>query len=148
MANISDVIESFILSTIGDDHIIDVSRSELANHFSCAKSQINYVLATRFTAERGYVVEGHRGGGGYIRIIKIRPEGALSDIIYNELGDELTERQALHLLERLVGEGLITPREAELVAVSVSGRSLSNPYGMQDRLRAEIMKNVLLQLTK
>jgi len=148
MANISDVIESFILSTIGDDSIVDVSRSELANHFSCAKSQINYVLATRFTTERGYLVEGHRGGGGYIRIIRIRPEGTLGDVIRNEIGDELSERQALHILERLCAEDVITRREAELVAVAVSNKSLSNPYAMQDRLRAEIMKNVLLSLTR
>lgn len=147
MANISDVIESFILSTIGDDRIVDVSRSELANHFSCAKSQINYVLATRFTAERGYVVEGKRGGGGYIRIIKLRPEGALRDIIYNELGEEISERQAFHLIERLKENEIITEREGELLAVAVSNKSLSNPYGISDRVRAEIMKNVLLRLT-
>ena len=148
MANISDVIERFILSTIGDDSIVDVSRSELANHFSCAKSQINYVLSTRFTAERGYLVEGHRGGGGYIRIIRIRPEGTLADIIRNEIGEQLTERQAVHLIERLVADEVITPREAQLVAVSVSNKSLANPYAMQDRLRAEIIKNVLLSLTR
>lgn len=148
MANISDVIESFILSTIGDDSIVDVSRSELANHFSCAKSQINYVLSTRFTAERGYIVEGHRGGGGYIRIIRIRPSGTLADIIRNELAGEITERQAVHLLERLVAEDVLTEREAELVLVAVSNKSLANPYAMQNRLRAEIIKNVLLSLTR
>ena len=148
MANISDVIESFILTAIGDDHIVDVSRSELANHFSCAKSQINYVLATRFTTERGYLVEGHRGGGGYIRIIKLRPEGTLADIIRNEIGAELTERQALHLLERLAADGIISVREAELVAVAASNKSLANPFGISDRLRAEIIKNVLLSLTR
>ena len=57
MANISDIIEAFLLDTLGDDDTLSISRNELANYFSCAPSQINYVLSTRFTPERGYTVE-------------------------------------------------------------------------------------------
>lgn len=147
MANISDVIEKFILSNMLDDMSIDVSRSELANHFSCAKSQINYVLSTRFTTERGYVVEGKRGGGGYIRIVRIHPGEEITAIINDELSDGITERQGVHILERLCDDELITPKEKELLKTAISSKSLSNPYGMSDKIRGEIIKNVLYKLS-
>ncbi len=71
MANISDIIEQFILKSLGEDDSVDISRNELANFFSCAPSQINYVLETRFTVDRGFVKESRRGGGGFIKISKI-----------------------------------------------------------------------------
>ena len=71
MANISDIIETFILKTLGEDSYIDISRNELADFFSCANSQINYVLDTRFTMDKGFIIESHRGGGGFIRIKKL-----------------------------------------------------------------------------
>ena len=57
MANLSDVIEAFLLQTLGEDDRLKISRNELANYFSVAPSQINYVLSTRFTPDRGYTVE-------------------------------------------------------------------------------------------
>ena len=74
MSNISDIIEEFILQQLEDSDNIDLSRNELANFFSCAPSQINYVLSTRFTAPKGYIVESHRGGGGFIRLIRVNYE--------------------------------------------------------------------------
>ena len=64
MANISDIIESFLLETLGDNDTLNISRNELANYFACAPSQINYVLSTRFTPDRGYLIESRRGGAG------------------------------------------------------------------------------------
>ena len=66
MSAISDSIEKFILTLLGEDDAIELQRNELAHYFSCAPSQINYVLATRFNLGRGYAIESRRGGGGYI----------------------------------------------------------------------------------
>ncbi|MGN1208056.1 MAG: CtsR family transcriptional regulator, partial [Christensenellales bacterium] len=71
MNNVSDIIEEFILSTIGDEQSLNLSRNELANFFNVSPSQINYVLSTRFTLDRGYQTESKRGGGGYIVLKRI-----------------------------------------------------------------------------
>ena len=52
--------------------LLKLKRSEIADKFQCVPSQINYVINTRFTIERGYIVESKRGGGGYIRIMKVQ----------------------------------------------------------------------------
>ena len=72
MATISDVIENFILSTLGQNNDLNLSRNELADYFNCAPSQINYVLTTRFNLNRGFIIQSQRGGGGYIRIVRIK----------------------------------------------------------------------------
>lgn len=72
MARLSDIIEEFIKDMLDDaqDNELQIQRNELANKFSCAPSQINYVLTTRFTANKGYYIESRRGGGGCIVIKK------------------------------------------------------------------------------
>ena len=65
MAQLSDNIEHFIKELMCDDTHIELRRNELAQHFGCAPSQINYVLATRFSVDHGYIIESRRGGGGY-----------------------------------------------------------------------------------
>jgi len=71
MSNISDEIEQFILSIWNDDDPLRLSRNDLAHYFSVAPSQINYVLATRFNFDKGYVIESKRGGGGFITLVKL-----------------------------------------------------------------------------
>lgn len=75
MRLLSDSIEDFIKALMEDEQdqqqAIELRRNELAEHFQCAPSQINYVLATRFTPDHGYVIESRRGGGGYIRIMRL-----------------------------------------------------------------------------
>ena len=58
---ISDMIEDFIkdLFDEGDDYI-EIQRNELAEHFNCVPSQINYVISTRFRPTQGYYVESKR----------------------------------------------------------------------------------------
>lgn len=66
MAILSDSIEQFIKSLLEEyDEMIELQRNELANYFSCAPSQINYVLATRFSPEKGYYVESKRAAAIY-----------------------------------------------------------------------------------
>lgn len=146
MSNISDAIEKFILANIGDDMMMDLSRNELATYFAVAPSQINYVLSTRFTVERGYVVEGKRGGGGYIRLIKIVGEHDILQDVYDSIGGELTERQAVHLLGRLLEAKKLTEREYYLISSAISNRALISPLGGKDEMRANVLKSVLERL--
>ena len=79
MAQLSDSIEQFIKELMCEEAHIELRRNELAQHFGCAPSQINYVLATRFSVDHGYIIESRRGGGGYVRIVRMqeREEGNL-----------------------------------------------------------------------
>ena len=76
MRNISDVIESYLkqILEMSQQDILEIKRNEIADKFQCVPSQINYVINTRFTIERGYLVESKRGGGGYIRIMKVKSQ--------------------------------------------------------------------------
>lgn len=151
MANISDIIEEFILSTFGDDDLLQLSRNELANFFSCAPSQINYVLSTRFTPDKGYIVESKRGGGGCIKLIRLNEnhEGLLRRL-YDDIGaiQVLTANKVANILCRLVNESLITESESKLLMTSMSDKSLSFPVNVAGKLRAQMMREILLELAK
>lgn len=148
MANISDIIEQFILKTLGEDDSVDISRNELANFFSCAPSQINYVLETRFTVDKGFVKESRRGGGGYIKIsrINIEDDSYMNDLILQSVGDELSYKRLSQILQKLVYEKIISKREAEIISASLSDESLSMPFTIKDNIRARSFKNVLTSI--
>lgn len=150
MANISDIIEAFLLNTLGDDDSLSISRNELANYFSCAPSQINYVLSTRFTPERGYSVESRRGGGGFITVVRLSqsPHEMLEELIGQTIADGLTYGRACQILERMISEDLLSEREAGILKTVLSDKSLVAPAVAKDGLRAGIMKAVILQLLK
>lgn len=150
MANISDIIEQFILKTIGEDDSVDISRNELASFFSCAPSQINYVLETRFTVDRGFVKESRRGGGGYIKIsrIKIEDDAYMNKLILESVGDELSAKRLLQILSKLVDEKIISAREKEIIYASLNDVSLAMPFTIKDNIRARAFKNVLTTLLK
>lgn len=149
MARLSDVIEKFIKSMLKDteDGIIEIQRNELAEHFECAPSQINYVLTTRFTSDRGYYIESRRGGGGYIRLVSasIEENDYINDLMTNVIGDSLTRQKAYRIIEDFVEEDLLTKREGELVKVVLSDSSLGKNEE-SNKLRASIFKNVLIIL--
>ena len=148
MANISDIIEQFILKTLGDDQSVDISRNELASFFSCAPSQINYVLETRFTLDRGFIKESRRGGGGYIKISKINVEddNYMNNLILESVGDELSYKRLMQIIDKLTYEEIITKREADIILASLSDDSLSMPFTIKDNIRARAFKNVLKTL--
>lgn len=150
MANISDVIEQFILKSLKEDGTVEISRNDLAGFFSCVPSQINYVLETRFTLDRGFVKESRRGGGGFIRISKVpvSDDTYVNSLIMESIGDELTERRASQILDKLQDDEVIEPRERMLIQASISERALNMPYSFKDKLRAQIFKNVLVVLLK
>ena len=147
MARISDVIAQFINDMIEDEKNKEViiQRNELADKFNCAPSQINYVLTTRFTSEKGYMIESRRGGGGYIIIKRIEYNNKEKQVeaINKAIGESLTYSAALLLLEHLYETNLITKRELEIVKISINDRTLSNAED-KNKLRAEILKGIIM----
>lgn len=143
MSNISDIIEQYLKKVLQaeEQQAIEIKRSEIANQFKCVPSQINYVINTRFTAEKGYIVESKRGGGGYIRIIRIRhqEQSELIDEIIHHIGNTISQRAALDILDRLLEEELITPREAKLMLASLDRATLAFQLPLRDELRARIL---------
>ena len=58
---LSDLIEQYIKELMSENNdFTEFGRNELAQHFNCVPSQINYVITTRFSPERGYYVESRR----------------------------------------------------------------------------------------
>ncbi|MDD2283458.1 MAG: CtsR family transcriptional regulator, partial [Eubacteriales bacterium] len=95
--NLVDIIELYIKTLLDDsmDNMVLLRRNELAQHFGCAPSQINYVIQTRFNPQRGYVTESQRGGGGFIRLIRLDLDKLEMILpVLDELGEELSQRQA------------------------------------------------------
>lgn len=148
MANISDIIEQFILKSLGDDNSVDISRNELATFFSCAPSQINYVLETRFTIDRGFVKESKRGGGGYIKISKINvdDDNYMNNLILESVGDSLGYKRLTQILDKLEQEKIISKREGEIISSALNEESLSMPFTIKDSIRAKAFKNILTTL--
>jgi len=148
MANISDIIEQFIIKTLGEDDSVDISRNELASFFSCAPSQINYVLETRFTVDRGFVKESRRGGGGFIKIskIKIDDDTYMNNLILESVGNELSYKRLIQITNKLFDEKIINKREQEIICASLSDDSLSMPFAIKDSIRAKSFKNILTKI--
>ncbi|WP_050364330.1 transcriptional regulator CtsR, partial [Streptococcus pneumoniae] len=127
MRNISDIIEQYLKQVIdlSNNNVIEIKRNEIADRFECVPSQINYVINTRFTLERGFVVESKRGGGGYIRIIKVKLHDDIDiiDQMLHMIDHSVAQGNAESMIIRLLEEGIITGREAKLM-LSVLDRSV------------------------
>ena len=104
---ISDLIASFLQESLeeAENGVLEVQRSDLAQRFNCVPSQINYVMSTRFSPERGYIVESRRGGNGYIRITRVQIDHqTLLMHVINSLGDEVDLPQQSGAVRRPGGE--------------------------------------------
>ena len=147
MAQLSDNIEHFIKELMCEDARVELKRNELAQHFGCAPSQINYVLATRFSVDHGYIIESRRGGGGYVRIVRMQPreEGHLLDALMTRVGNSVDEETANAIIAHLTDIKLITPNEAALMRSAISRNALALPISAKDVLRAAVLKNMLIQ---
>lgn len=149
MRPLSDTIEGFIKALMEDqDRQIEVQRNELAQYFGCAPSQINYVLATRFSPDHGYMVESRRGGGGYIRIIRLTydPDDYLHYLLKERIGNALSAAEAEAILQSLVDRELITPGEARLARAATCAQALSVPVNIKDMLRAQILRSMIQEI--
>lgn len=147
MANISDTIEEFILNTISGDSL-NISRNELADFFNVSPSQINYVLSTRFTYARGFVTESRRGGGGYVKIVRIAPttDIYIKNIITNDLKDRVDYPKAMQIVGNLLDRNLIDEMTYNVIKSAISPKSLKMPIAYEDEMRAKILKNVITNI--
>ena len=147
--SVSDIIEEFIMSSLDDDKFIEISRNDLAKFFSCVPSQINYVLNTRFTLNRGFLVESQRGGGGYIKVVRVQNNN--NNFLTNALEEcskPMDVVKATQLLENMRDRKLLTERELEIIKSAISAKALNNPINIDNTLRANIMQQVIVQAMK
>lgn len=152
MANLADRIEEYLKRILEqtEEGFIVLQRGFLADFFSCAPSQINYVLTTRFNAERGYMVESRRGGGGYLRIVRLGldPEGKFQRLMSELIGEELSQERANNLINRLEEEEIFTKREAVLIKSIFADRILAELASFPNILRARMMKEILANMCR
>lgn len=144
----SDIITKTILDLIdeSEENIAEIRRNELANLVGCAPSQINYVLSSRFTPEQGYIIDSRRGGGGYVRIsrIKLNRSSAIMHII-NSIGISIDPMDARIIIENCEQSGLISFETARLISAALSNSSMTSvPQEYRMYLRASILKQMLL----
>ena len=143
------MIESFIKDLFEDDDYIEIQRNDLAEHFKCVPSQINYVIATRFKPSQGYYVESKRGGGGYISIrkVNITKSNYLMHIISN-MENQITAQEVDIFISNFLSYGIISEKEAKLLKVATRDNVLTVSQDIKDSLRAKIFKNMLLNLVE
>ena len=142
---LSDSIETFIKTLLAEDEPeVELKRNELAEYFGCAPSQINYVLATRFSPDHGYLIESRRGG--------IVQSGAqqLMYLINERIGDAIGEEEASRLVQQLTEQKLVTAQEAALMRAAMSAQALAIPIpdSMKDAQRARIFKAMLTSIAR
>ncbi len=146
----ADIIESFIKQLLAEEQeYVDIQRNELAERFNCVPSQINYVISTRFKPSQGYYVESKRGGGGHIRIkkVNITKSNYLMHII-TSIGESLTSNEVDIFISNFLSYDMISQKEAKLLKVATSDNVLIVPQEDRDSLRANIFKNMLLNLVE
>ena len=148
---ISDSIAKLIEEMLKDGGgQLEIRRNDLAGRVGCAPSQINYVITSRFTPERGYLIESLRGGGGYIRIVKkqLTKDECLMHCLYT-IGDELDEGGALAILRNLVDNGLISAQVAHVASAAINQNALASlPAEMKKSVRADIFRQLILSFMK
>ena len=146
----SDLIAAFIGDALqASNGRAELQRAELASRFGVVPSQINYVISTRFSPERGYLVESRRGGGGYIRIRRVQmdPKQLVMHTI-NAIGEDLDAPTAEAFLQNLLDAGAISQGHACIMAAALGDKALRPvPRELRAALRASILKQMLLSVT-
>ena len=140
---ISDVIERMLIEMLNEEGgRLELRRNELAERLGCVPSQINYVITSRFTPERGYIIESRRGGGGYVRITKkmIHSDQYLMHL-FCAIGAEIDAKSATLYLAEMLDRGFITEREGKMMVSMLSVFS-------SDAERAIALKKAILALSK
>ena len=146
MSNIADMIESYILRQLAtrQDGQVELRRTDIADEISCAPSQISYVLSTRFTQDKGFVVESRRGLGGFIRIVQV----PLRDLVYQDMLskiDENTDMETVQSMVRYLAQhGMVETREAALLMQMVTGLFRSETLAAKERV--QMLKTMILTL--
>lgn len=127
---------------------LELRRNEMANKIGCVPSQISYVITSRFTPERGYIIESRRGGGGCIKIVRKQMQKSeyLMHFFY-AVGDDIGENEAVAYLKNLLGNSIITEREYNIIKNALSDSALSAlPNDKKEAARANIFRHIILAL--
>ena len=145
----SDMITAFLMEMLENgDGNLEVRRNELAQHFNVVPSQINYVISSRFTPELGFLIESRRGGGGYIKISRVQDDSA-ADLMHiiNTIGDSINAFDARIFLRNMEENSYISGQTHALIRAATTDKAYAcvSPAA-RDRLRASIIKNMLLAL--
>ena len=145
----SDLVAQYILNMLeAQDGSAEIQRNELAGSLGCVPSQINYVITSRFTPEQGYIVESRRGGGGYIRISRVKMDkGTAVMHIVNSVGNTLDRATAEAMLNNMLQRELMQLQTAKVIAAALSDRTLQSiEQERRDKLRADLFKNMIITL--
>lgn len=148
--SLSNQIARMLMEMLEEDGTTEIQRNELAQALGCVPSQINYVISSRFTPEQGYIVESRRGGGGYIKITRLKLDKP-SIIMHtvNYVGDEIDYSTCRAHILNLLHSGVMSAAEAELMLSAVSENSLRIlPPHFRDAVRASIFKQMLLTIDR
>jgi len=151
MASLSDQIERYIINLIkkykGE---VEIQRNQLANDFDCAPSQINYVLETRFPVQKGYIVESQRGGGGYIRIIRVKIDSEEEHLqrLLSRLGRPISQKEAEAIISRLYDNSLINHRERALMEAVMNKRLIGVNLPHRDIIRGNLLRGMIEVILK
>ena len=147
MRNISDIIEHYLKQAIlqSEKGMIEIQRSEMADKFQCVPSQINYVISTRFSLQKGYLVESKRGGGGYIRIkkIPIGSESVFYETLMDMVGEDISQAASIDILSRLTEEEFLTENEYLLMTAVITRDVINISLPLRDQVRANILRAML-----
>lgn len=150
MKNMSDIIEQYLKQLLeqANDDVVEIKRAHIAEKFDCVPSQLNYVIKTRFTNQHGYAIESKRGGGGYIRIMKVESnnQAAFLEHLKELTGQQISQQEAEHIIEGLHQNELITTREKKLLLTTIHRDTLYVDIPYRDYIRANILQNVLTVL--
>lgn len=145
----SDLVAQYIMEMLEEQNgSAEIRRNELAGNLGCVPSQINYVITSRFTPEQGYIVESRRGGGGYIRISRVKMDkGTALMHIINSVGSSLDKATAEVMLRNMMQRSMLQIETARVIAAALSDRTLKNvEQDKRDNVRADLFKNMLLTL--
>ncbi len=147
LKNTSDHIEAYIKAILDQSGIVELQRSQLADTFQVVPSQINYVIKTRFTESRGYLVESKRGGGGYIRIGRIEfsnHHDMLRELLYS-VGEEVSLAIFEDVLRLLFEQDLVTRQEMNLLLAMATDRVLGDDANL---IRANMLRQLLQEVDR
>lgn len=144
------MIAKMIMEMVENEGSTEIQRNEMAQTLGCVPSQINYVISSRFTPERGYIVESRRGGGGYIRISRVVSDRSVTVMgLINSIGAEIDEKTCRAHIYNLHYQNILDDEAAKLMTAATSDNCLKlveNPQ--RDKVRASIFKYMLLSTTK
>ncbi|MHA7967167.1 CtsR family transcriptional regulator [Paenibacillus sp. CAU 1782] len=150
MRNISDLIEHYLKQMLdgSEEGAVEIQRNELADRFSCVPSQINYVISTRFTLEKGYMVESKRGGGGYIRIQRVDLPAlkSLQHHIEGTIGRSVDQAAAEGLIYQLEEAGIVSKREGNMLRAAIHRDTIALMLPARDEIRARLLTSMLISL--